>query len=570
MDLNYFLKYQETLSEIPKIAELIQFSNLPTSRVIRVHILRTFPFEFVSNYMTYLTKLWNCQMSVSYSNYDATLSRLDENIHADIFIFAIDWRLYKQLEPYGAVNWLKERINEMRKFISKPILINSWPDKENWDQAMFVADLQEEFKYLEINYHLVNMISDINDCYLIDLASVSNIDRRVDFFDERNDHLTGFPFSSPATAAIAKHISLQLLPSILNSKIKALVLDLDGTLYEGVVGEDGVHGITITSAHKRLQLLIKKLRMNGILLAICSKNDPDLIVHLFEENKELILNIDDFSVVRVNWNKKSDNIAEILSLFNIDPSAVLYIDDSIVELSEVSSILPTLNLIQASNDANITIKRMSFYPGMYQLSASGMSYKTREQDIIAQNMRKEMQKSSNSSLEYLTKLETRISISYNEKKHTRRYQELGMKTNQFNLNFERLNQVEVECRFNDINYLMITASLQDILSDSGIIGGMACSLEKGYAKLTEMFISCRALGRGVETILLKELLQLLKDRGYSTFSVQYKEADRNEPAILWVRHFFDDVNKEYEIIDIISKIDVSNYPIIVEVHNETF
>src|SRR5919108_17800 len=147
-----------------------------------------------------------------------------------------------------------------------------------------------------------------------------------DFFDARNDAVSKFPFSSRGTAAIARHLALDLLPPLAGERIKALVLDLDDTLWRGVLAEEGVEHIAIDEGHKALHAHLAGLRRRGILLCLCSHNERVDVEAIFQKRTDLGLSLADFASIQVNWSTKAQNIARIAGEVNVHPSSPLFVD----------------------------------------------------------------------------------------------------------------------------------------------------------------------------------------------------------------------------------------------------
>lgn len=184
-------------------------------------------------------------------------------------------------------------------------------------------------------------------------------------YDRRNEEVSNYPLSNQLTLQLSRHIALNLIPAMLEPKLKAIVLDLDNTLYSGVLGEDGIENIILTEEHKQLQQVLKKMKENGILLAISSKNNEQDVIQMFETRKDFLLQKDDFTFIEANWHSKAENIQMMVNKFNFDSSAMLFIDDNPAEIAHVKEQVPSIHTLMADVTGKETVHRLLNYPYLY-------------------------------------------------------------------------------------------------------------------------------------------------------------------------------------------------------------
>lgn len=503
--------------------------------VVNIQVDRTMPFEFIGTALPAFGSVWGASFDISYSDYDPALSQLNlvQEI-VGIHIIWMDWRIYQPLMTVQeAVQWLEGRIHTLRLSSTKPILINNWPEQYSMESRMFSARTETRGWVRSLNSLLDEMVERNTSAYLIDLAYLKT-EGDHSFFDTRNDLMSKYPFSDKASIMVAQHLGLQIIPALLLPRLKALALDLDDTLYQGVLGEDKATSVKLTEGHLRLQQLLLRLKQSGIMLTICSRNEEADVRELFQVRQDFPLKWEDFAAVCANWSLKADNIRSLATKLNIDVSAFLFLDDNPAELLKAAAFLPETKMLLADRDANLTAKRLSIYPGIYQLRVDDAAT-FRTADIQASTEREKIKQAVGSFISYLEGLQMVVRIYENYTSHASRLFEMSHKTNQFNLALKRIGEWEAgEYMLKKDKYCTVTIELEDILSDSGIIGAFIASIQNDKATLLEVLFSCRALGREIETIAFHAFVKRLLERGCQELDIHVEQGDRNTPARQWI------------------------------------
>jgi FkbH-like protein len=319
-------------------------------------------------------------------------------------------------------------------------------------------------------------------------------------------------------------------------RIKAIVLDLDNTLYSGVLGEDGPQGVELTGAHRDLQAELLRLRENGIFLALASRNEIEDVERLFSDRKDFLLKKEHFSTTRISWEPKATGIASVISNLRIGADAVLFIDDNPGEIAATAAEIPGLKFLHASS-AEATSRALKQYPG---ISGRKLEHadSLRVSDMAANELRAELLINSSDPIEYLTSLCAELTLSLNPEPFIRRISELSNKTNQFNTNFARLTEAEISRRLADPVSRIVSIALLDRLSDSGLIGMIAGRIQENELLIDDLCISCRALGRHLEDIMITEAISAMADDNkVETIAFAFKEGPRNRPAREWLAKY---------------------------------
>jgi FkbH-like protein len=362
-----------------------------------------------------------------------------------------------------------------------------------------------------------------------------------DYLDLRMAALSGTRLSGAAALETARALGGLHVPPCVSPRIKAIAVDLDNTLYQGVLGEDGISGVVVSPGHIALQTRLAELRKEGIFLAMVSKNEPADVEKLFREHPGFVLKSDDFSASSVSWNAKSEGLRTIARQLRISPDAILFLDDNPGELAEVSTHLPEMPILHVSSPED-AISALKWYPRLNGYAA-GEADAVRVKDLDAANLRVEEMAKATDPIEYLRALEVRLEFEMNPLQHTGRLQELSVKTNQFNTALLRLPLAEVQSRLKDPGRCSVTVRLVDRLSDSGIVAGLFSTIRDRTLVIDEITISCRALGRNVEDIMIaesmREILRRHAARGVQLDNVEFafEEGPRNQPARSWLTRY---------------------------------
>jgi FkbH-like protein len=471
----------------PRRAGLLELvaAGLPATPV-RIHVHRNQPFEFVASCAEAFLRYAGWDPIFTYSDYDDSLGFHTWEA-ADVEFLWLDLTRYRQSKEDVAA-WLGQRIQRLREMTSAPILIAGNAD--------------------------------------LPLPSLRGV--RV---CPQATAQTTMDISGPACVETARQFAFLWLPPVLRPRYKAVVVDLDHTLYHGVLGEDGLWGIELTPEHADLQQVLVGLQESGVLLAVVSKNDPADVEMLFEERSDFPLTPQNISAWSVGWLPKSRAIREVADKLRIGLDAILFLDDNAGELAEVASELPELSLLHAA-DALETTRALKLYPGLNGY-AIGAEDRLRAFDLAVAPQR------AGSSQAYLASLQIELSFSMDPAGECARLHELSVKTNQFNTGFLRLTEAEVARRIAEPEYRTVAVSLRDRLSDSGTIGAIFTRCTGETIFVEEVSISCRALGRGIEDVMITEALSGIARADGRVRDVEFRfvTGPRNAPARAWLESY---------------------------------
>ena len=356
---------------------------------------------------------------------------------------------------------------------------------------------------VEINNLLINFAKKHqHDCIFIDIANLISEHGSLDNLSLRNYSIMRFPYSNALRKIIFAKYKFHL-KSYFNSKKKAIFVDADNTLWKGVIGEDGVHGIKVDhefpgSIYFSFQENLLKLKNSGILLCLVTKNNLSDIEEVFQK-KEMPLSLDDFIEVKANWDRKSKNIEDLLISLNIGASSTLFIDDNPFEIEEVQRLHTEILCIRFDENNFSMINKNDLFKitDLYSHNLTDEDKNKSESYMQEKERKKDMQMSS-SIEDYLTSLSMKMTIFYNNKDHVPRIAQLTQKTNQFNLTTRRSSLQDIEDFMS--NGSVYSFSIEDKFGAMGVVGVVIIH----DSKIHTFLLSCRAFGREIEKMMLIE------------------------------------------------------------------
>ena len=372
--------------------------------------------------------------------------------------------------------------------------------------------------------------------YWVDLQGASGELGRRRFYDPRSYHWTKQPFSSEGVAWLAQHLWAGVRALTTGPK-KVLVLDLDNTLWGGVVGEEGAQGVRVGgeepegAAYLAFQRHARRLSLRGVVLAVCSKNNLADAKEPFEVNANMALTLSDFAAFEASWDPKSVAIARIADTLRLGLDAFVFFDDNPVERAEVRAALPQVAVVEAPTDPADYVRVLE--SGLYFEAARVQEADLqRAQQYQAEAQRRVVHQSAVSLDGYLRSLDMRGQATPIREEDLPRVVQLIGKTNQFNLTTRRHSEGEVRRLLADSGTLHLALRLRDRFGDYGLIGVVLGVPDPGpeTCRLDTWLMSCRAIGRGVEDFTLNQVAAAARRLGYQTLVGEFLPTAKNAPV----------------------------------------
>jgi FkbH-like protein len=457
-------------------------------------------------------------------DYDDSLAFQALDGPADVDVVWLDYtRFAERMEPGQIAEWLGGRLSALRSRTPGPILVVDW-DGERAAAAPFSERLAES-------------VGANDDVHLVDRTELFQ-DLGDRFFDRDRERVSGTRMSAEGAAGTARLLGSRWLPAVLTPRVRAVVVDLDNTLYDGVLGEDGIDAVILSEGHKQLHRELEDLHNTGVFLGLLSRNDPSDVEALFRARSDFPLRWEHFDARSLGWEAKSAGLRAIAGSLRVDPSTILFIDDNPGELLESVLRIPGLHFIHATDGGYETARVLQYFPGL------GAPHKTeadalRTVDLRANDERERLLAESTDDLaSYYRELGVTLTITHNAAEQLQRIAELSGKTNQFNLAFSRYTLGDVKALAEDQACQLSTARLEDRLSDSGVIATALARRRAETLIVEELCISCRALGRRLEDLIVAQMITTGPlFAGTERVVFRFLDGPRNQPARRWLEAF---------------------------------
>lgn len=368
--------------------------------------------------------------------------------------------------------------------------------------------------------------------YILPVRDVIADMGRRNFYSPKMWYIGSMPYSMRGLTALSALI--EKYAHIINGRRKkCLAVDLDNTLWGGVIGEDGVDGIELSN-HKEgeryydTQVLLKKMKEQGVMLAILSKNNKEDVEPVFS-NPFMILKHDDFVAEKINWDSKSSNIRKMAEELNIGLDSFVFLDDNPAEREQMKSECPEVTVVDFPKDSSLLpqIVENVYEDYFLTLEVTGEdSLKTAMYQ--AEKQRRTEMNSSSSLSDYLRRLEMRMDIHRMKAEEEKRVVQLINKTNQFNVTTKRYSDEDVLRLEKDGD--IITVHVADKYGDQGLVSVIILTYRGNSAYIDTFLMSCRVMGRNVENEITASLKNLLERKGIENVRATYIRTSKNAPV----------------------------------------
>jgi FkbH-like protein len=326
---------------------------------------------------------------------------------------------------------------------------------------------------------------------------------------------------------------LKFLHPLTGTVCKALVVDLDNTLWNGVLGEVGVEGIQVGpeypgAAHRSLQRAILDLYHRGVLLAVCSKNDQADALAALQNHPGMLLRPEHFAAFRINWQDKAQNLKEIASELNIGIDAIAFLDDSPVERERIRQALPSVAVIDVPTRPEGFARALRECPLFERVLVSEEDRK-HTKFYREQRLRAELADKVHTLEDFYRSLQQQISITPVRPETLARVAQLTQKTNQYNATTRRYTEQQIEDFASRTDWSVYSVQVRDRFGDNGIVGVMMTRTEGKNCEIDTFLLSCRVIGRTVETAMLAFLAQTEKAEGVRFLRGMIVPTKKNAP-----------------------------------------
>ena len=455
-------------------------------------------------------------------------------------IFQSTHKLLEHYSTKSASEWhslADERLNFVRALcenVEGKIIYYNYPEIDDTVFGSYANKVQESFTYQvrKLNFELMNLAQEYPNLFICDIAALQNKYGRDFFFDSTIYVSTEMLLSLDALPFVASR-TWDIISSIEGKFKKCLILDLDNTVWGGVVGDDGWeniqigHGLGIGKAYTEFQEWVKKLKNRGIIVCVCSKNDEDKAKEPFEKNPEMVLKLDDISVFIANWENKADNIRTIQRILNIGFDSMVFLDDNPFERNLVRENVPGVLVPELPEDPGNYLEYL-YSLNLFETASYSSADKDRTKQYQIEAKRVATAKKYTNEADFLKSLNMVSEVSGFTNFNTPRVAQLSQRSNQFNLRTVRYTEDDISAIEADDKQKGFAFTLEDKFGDNGLIAVVILQeLTEDTLFIDTWFMSCRVLKRGMENFTLNTIVDWAKSHGYHKMVGEYLPTLKN-------------------------------------------
>ena len=417
----------------------------------------------------------------------------------------------------------------------KKIICMNYPEIEDTVFGSYANHVESSFTYQvrKLNYGLMQLSCQNANLFICDIAGVQNKIGRDRMFASNVYVSTEMVLSVDALPYVASR-TIDIVSALRGQFKKCLILDLDNTVWGGVIGDDGLegiqlgHGLGIGKAFTEFQMWVKKLKQRGIIICVASKNNEETAKEPFEKHPDMILKLEDIAVFMANWETKVDNIRAIQQILNIGFDSMVFLDDNPFERNMVRENIPGITVPELPEDPGEYLEFLYGENLFETVSYSGLD-KDRTKQYQVEAQRVSLQKTFANEADFLKSLNMVSIVSGFTKFNTPRVAQLSQRSNQFNLRTVRYTEADIEAFAADMDVIDLSFTLEDKFGDNGLIAVIIMKKQDEETLFVDTwFMSCRVLKRGMENFTLNTMVERAKAAGFKKIVGEYLPTPKNK------------------------------------------
>ena len=435
----------------------------------------------------------------------------------------------------------QERLQFITGICTNPALINkkiiyfNYPEIEDTVFGSYANKVESSFTFQvrKLNYELMRLSQQVPNLFVCDIAGLQNKLGRDQMFAANVYTSTEMVLSIDALPYVASRV-MDIVCAIKGKFKKCLILDLDNTVWGGVIGDDGLegiqlgHGLGIGKAFTEFQMWVKKLKQRGIIICVASKNNEEVAKEPFERHPDMVLKLDDIAVFQANWDTKVNSIRNIQQILNIGFDSMVFLDDNPFERNMVRENIPGITVPELPEDPAEYLEYM-YSLNLFETASYSNLDKDRTKQYQVEAQRATFSKSFTNEGDFLKSLDMMSTVDGFTKFNTPRVAQLSQRSNQFNLRTVRYTDANIAAFANDPNVIGLSFTLEDKFGDNGLIAVVIMKpLDKETLFVDTWFMSCRVLKRGMERFTLNIMVERAKDAGYKKIIGEYLPTAKNK------------------------------------------
>lgn len=431
------------------------------------------------------------------------------------------------------IEYLKSLLKQITSASKSKIILNTYFEINDAVFGNYSNKVKSSFLYQLrlLNVALMKLAEENKNLFLLDIASIVSQRGYASSFDSKLYIGSDIAYSLDVLPTIAQNIH-SIIQSVNGQFKKCVILDLDNTMWGGIIGDDGMNGIQIGDlgigkAFTEWQRWIKELKQRGIILAVCSKNTEHIAKEPFESHPDMELRLEDISMFVANWENKVDNIRYIQSVLNIGFDSMVFLDDNPFEREMVKSGIPELTVPDLPEDP---AEYLNYMRAQNLFETASFTEEDTERTKLYQEEAKRtiFQKSFANEAEFLQSLDMKSEVAAFNSFTIPRAAQLTQRSNQFNLRTKRYTEAQVSEMVNSPDYFTLSFTLEDKFGNHGLIAIIVLKKENSDTLFIDTWImSCRVLKRGMEQFTLQAIVELAKQNGFSYLKGEYLPTPKN-------------------------------------------
>ncbi len=426
-------------------------------------------------------------------------------------------------------------ICESPAFTEKKILYFNYPEIEDTVFGSYANKVEASFSFQvrKLNYELMLLSRQYPNLFICDIAGLQNMFGRQFMFSPNVYMSTEMVLSVNALPYVASRV-VDIIGAIRGQFKKCLILDLDNTVWGGVIGDDGLegielgHGLGIGKAFTEFQMWVKKLKQRGIIICVASKNNEDTAKEPFEKHPDMVLKLDDIAVFMANWETKVDNIRAIQSILNISFDSMVFLDDNPFERNIVRENIPGITVPELPEDPGKYLEYL-YSLNLFETASYSQADKDRTKQYQVEAKRVSLAKTFTNEADFLKSLDMISTVSGFSKFNTPRVAQLSQRSNQFNLRTIRYTEADITSMAENPDVIDLSFTLEDKFGDNGLIAVVIMKKRDEETLFVDTwFMSCRVLKRGMENFTLNTMVEYAKKKGFKRIVGEYLPTPKNK------------------------------------------
>ncbi len=418
---------------------------------------------------------------------------------------------------------------------SKKIICLNYPEIEDTVFGSYATKVTSSFTYQvrKLNMGLMDLSQRYANLFICDIAGLQNKLGRDMMFAPNVYVSTEMVLSIDALPYVASRV-MDIICAIKGQFKKCLILDLDNTVWGGVIGDDGLegiqlgHGLGIGKAFTEFQMWVKKLKQRGVIICVASKNNEETAKEPFEKHPDMVLKLEDIAVFQANWETKVDNIRTIQRILNIGFDSMVFLDDNPFERNIVRENIPGITVPELPQDPGEYLEYL-YSLNLFETASYSQADKDRTKQYQVEAQRASLQKTFSNEADFLKSLDMTSVVSGFNKFNTPRVAQLSQRSNQFNLRTVRYTEADIEALGQNPDVIDLSFTLEDKFGDNGLIAVIIMKKQDEETLFIDTwFMSCRVLKRGMEDFTLNTMVEAAREKGYKRIIGEYLPTPKNK------------------------------------------